>query len=209
MKRLLSIVVIALACSEKRVEKTSAVNQAQEIISSSELKDKEEESSVTKKDKLPILSVLTARTVFDKVEVLVPRNFIVMDDEVLAIKYPLKQGTSFQVYTDEGATVNVAFEHTLERARPEELPAVKAFYEKLFNQPGIDFIGSEIRKIDGRDYLVIEMITPASDTRVYNKMFVTSSGGRLLMGTFNCTIDRQPEWQPIAEQIISSVRVKD
>ena len=90
-----------------------------------------------------------------------------------------------------------------------ELAAVKQVFEQQFRQPEIDFRKSEIKNINGRDFIIIEMITPAVDTKVYNLMFVTSSEGRLLMGTFNCTMDHLKEWQPLAEQIVNSVKVSE
>lgn len=156
-----------------------------------------------------ISPVLVRQNIFQQVEVLIPSAFKIMNDEMIALKYPLKLGTEFLVYTDEDATINLAFEHTPNRASLQELPALKLVFEQQFNQPGIDFQRSELRSINGKDFIVVEMITPAVDTKVYNLLFVTSSGGRLLLGTFNCTVDNLNHWKPLAMQIVSSVRVKD
>jgi hypothetical protein len=152
---------------------------------------------------------LVPKSILGKIDVLIPDDFVVMEAAKVLVKYPSKQGAIFQVYTDKDATVNIAFEHTPNKTMLEDLPAIKQVFEQQLNQPGIDFRKSEIRKINGRDFIVLEMITPAADTRVYNQMFVTSFEGRLLISTFNCTIDKLKEWQPIAEQILSSIKVND
>jgi hypothetical protein len=144
-----------------------------------------------------------------KAELLIPTVFKLMDAESVSLKYPSKQSGDFEVYTNGDGNINIAFEHLPDKATMNDLPKLRAMFEQQFNQPSIDFRKSEIKKINGRDFVVIEMVTPAADTEVYNLMFVTSSGGRLLMGTFNCTVDKQKEWQPLAERILGSVKVRD
>jgi len=154
-------------------------------------------------------SFLGERTILDKIKVLIPRDFKLMDDEMIALKYPSKKGFTFMAYTDEDATVNIAFEHTPNKAMLKDLPAIKQVLEGQFNQPGIDFQKSEIRKINDRDFIIIEMVTPAMDTPVYNLMFITSLEDRLLIGTFNCTVDKVQQWKSTAYQILNSVTIKD
>jgi hypothetical protein len=144
-----------------------------------------------------------------KAEVLIPTVFNLMDAESISAKYPSKQSGDFEVYTNNDGNINIAFEHLPDKATMNDLPKLREFFEQQFNQPLIDFRKSEIKKINGRDFVVIEMVTPTADTEVYNLMFVTSSGGRLLMGTFNCTVDKQKEWQALAERILGSVKVRD
>ncbi len=144
-----------------------------------------------------------------KAELLIPTVFNLMDAESISAKYPSKQSGDFEVYTNNDGNINIAFEHLPDKATMNDLPKLREFFEQQFNQPSIDFRKSEIKKINGRDFVVIEMVTPTADTEVYNLMFVTSSGGRLLMGTFNCTIDKQKEWQPLAERMLASVKVRD
>jgi hypothetical protein len=151
---------------------------------------------------------LIERIVLERMEVLIPRDFTIMDNEMMEVKYPQKIGTSFIAYTNIEGSVNIAFEHSANKATMRELPMLKNAFEQQFNQPGIDFRKSEIRNINGTDFIVIEMITPAVDTHVYNLMFITSSDSRLLIGTFNCTIGEMSKWQTVAERIVASVKIK-
>jgi hypothetical protein len=155
-------------------------------------------------------SFLTRKPVLrNKVELFLPTSFNLMDAESVSLKYPSKQSGDFEVYTNADGNINIAFEHLPDKATMNDLPKLRELFEQQFNHPSIDFRKSEIKKINGRDFIVIEMVTPAADTEVYNLMFVTSSGGRLLMGTFNCTVDKLKEWQPLAERILGSVKVRD
>lgn len=207
MKRMVSVfLMLAIACSNEKKEVLS--DDHKDTVTVRETFRLEETPS-SKMSSSETTSVLVTHSVLDKVEVLIPRTFKIMDEKMISVKYPLKQHSVFQVYTDEDATVNIAFEHTLNKATLQDLPAIKQVFEQQFNQTQIDFRKSEIKQINGRDFIVIEMITPAMDTEVYNLLFVTSLDGKLLMGTFNCTVEKMKEWQPLAKQILSSVKVKD
>lgn len=144
-----------------------------------------------------------------KVELMVPDVFAAMRAEEVMAKYPTKEPIFFQVYTNAEGSVNIAVEHLQEKGAMADLPNFSKIFGEQFSDPSVHIIRNEIEKINGRDFIVLEMVTPAVDTEVYNLMFVTSSGGRLLMGTFNCPVDKQDEWQPLAEKILGSVKVKD
>jgi hypothetical protein len=198
-------VAILFGCSNPKTETQLEVEKAESEVVASDAANPEKPTS----SNVTSPSSLITRNMLGKVEVSVPRPFKIMDEEMIAVKYPLKQEAEFQVYTDEDATVNIAFEHLPNIATLQDLPAIKQVLEHEFNQPEIDFRKSEIKKINSRDFIVIEMITPAADTRVYNLMFLTSLDGKLLMGTFNCTVNKQKEWQPIAERIVNSIKIID
>ena len=53
----------------------------------------------------------------------------------------------------------------------------------------------------------MKFYSQAIDTKVYNLMFGTELNGRLLIGTFNCTIANYNEWQPMADEIVNSIDI--
>jgi len=204
------ILLFTASCSNQKLEQVSYLQDT--ITNQTKTKPEEYLSKATpptSKAATTSTSFLVERTILDKIKVLVPRDFNLMDDEMIELKYPSKKGSAFMAYTDEEATVNIAFEHTPNKAMVKDLPAIKQALEGQFNQPGIDFQKSEIRKINGGDFIIIEMVTPAMDTPVYNLMFITSLEDRLLIGTFNCTIDKLQQWEPTAYQVLNSVTIKD
>lgn len=145
-----------------------------------------------------------------KVQLDMPEHLQSMDKKMFDLKYPLENAENTRAYSDGDGTVTLLISPRQDKATQTDLPKYQQMLNNSFsNNPSIDFKKSEIKQINGRDFIVIEMITPAMDTDVYNLMFVTSLDGKLLIGTFNCTIEKMQEWQPIAEQILSSVKVKD
>lgn len=207
MKRVTSIcLVLAFACSNKKGEILSNNQQSPVAVQKPSMPQEDQSSKISSPETSTFLII---RSFLNKVEVLIPNSFEIMDAEMIALKYPAKQRAAFQVYTDEDAVINIALEHTPNKATLQDLVSIKEVFERQFNQPGIDFKKCEIKQINGRSFIVIEMITSAMDTEVYNLMFVTSLEGKLLIGTFNCTIGKLKEWKPLAEQILNSVKVKD
>jgi hypothetical protein len=145
-----------------------------------------------------------------KVQLDVPEQLQPMDKNIFLLKYPNENQNSTIAYSDEEATVSLLVNLRHDKATQADLPKYQQILNENFgNNHSIDFRKSELKHINGKDFIVIEMITPAVDTRVYNLMFVTSLEGKLLMGTFNCTIEKAKEWQPIAEQILNSIKMKD
>lgn len=155
------------------------------------------------------IPVLVPKQVVNKrVSVLIPKDFTLMSREMIKVKYPQKANRPLEVFTNADASINIVFDHTQDKATQEQLPEFKKVFQQQFaSNASIDYRKGEIRKINGRDFIIIEMVTPIPGDKIYNLMFITSLDGRLLLGTFNCTGPYIKEWQPIAEKIANSIKV--
>jgi hypothetical protein len=203
--RLITLILfLTFSCTMQKREDSKTENTSQYVD-----KDKSvsEHSSETGKTETLFKAIDLSS---GQVQLELPSQLQEMDAEMFRLKYPLENTETTKAYSNEDGTVSLLISPRPEKATQTDLPKYQQMlYESFGKNSNIDFRKSEIRKINGRDFVVIEMVTPAVDTEVYNLMFVTSSGGRLVMGTFNCTVDRQKEWQPLAERILGSVKVRD
>src|SRR5687768_15074579 len=85
--------------------------------------------------------VLEERVILSsKVKVLLPHDFLSMNKETLALKYPNAGHRPSEVYTNERGTINVALNHTLNKAKPENLDEVKKAMVAQFNRDPFTFI---------------------------------------------------------------------
>lgn len=149
-----------------------------------------------------------SETILNKhLKVFIPSGFVLMDEVSLKARYPIEGRRPSEVYTNAEGTINIAFNHTLTKGGIADLPQFKQVFERQFNQPGISFMTSELKPINGTDFIVLEFITPSPDGEVYNRMFITSLENRLLMGTFNCSVKLIQEWQSTANKIENSIVV--
>ena len=139
---------------------------------------------------------------------LLPSDFELMSEEMLKVKYPPTSRRPGEVYTDYKAEINVIFDHTRDKVNPEGLVGIKDKMVGRFSQiPGMTLLNHHMQTVNGREFFVIEFISPALDTEVYNLMFGTSYEARLLMGTFNCTVANRPEWEQIGKEIVNSIKL--
>ncbi|MBK8495133.1 MAG: hypothetical protein IPL50_08915 [Chitinophagaceae bacterium] len=67
-----------------------------------------------------------------KVEILLPKHFGIMPEEMLLLKYPSANRPTL-VYSDENGTVNIAFNLTASRASQQQLESYKRFLFLLLN----------------------------------------------------------------------------
>jgi hypothetical protein len=133
-----------------------------------------------------------------------------MSQTQFELKYPFENFSSTHAYSNEDGTVTLLISPREEKADQKDLPNYQQTFTANFaNNPSIDFKRCEIKKIGNRDFIIVEMITPAVDSQIYNLMYVTSVEGKLLVCTFNCTIDKLAEWQPIGEKMLNSITINN
>ncbi len=142
----------------------------------------------------------------NKVSIMLPNSFSLMSEGVKAVKYPNTKQAPDVVYTNEKASVNIAFNLKNFPTTEEDLPEVKEVFEKQLATLKPESFVSEIKSINGHKYIIYEFISQAVDTKIYNLMFLSDVDGKLLMATFNCTVGLLEEWKPRAQEILMSVK---
>jgi hypothetical protein len=153
---------------------------------------------------------LVRRTILDgKANILLPSDFLIMPEEAILKKYP-KDRRPTLVYTDPTGGVNVAFNHTATKLAQKDIEAYRQSFVKTFKQlyPQAEWKLSGVKSVNDRNVGFVEVITPATDTRIYNLIFFTDMEGRLLMCTFNCVEAIHKDWVLPAQKIMNSLWVK-
>ena len=74
--------------------------------------------------------------------------------------------------------------------------------------PSAEWFRSEIRTINGRQFFLLDLRTPAIDTEVRNILLGTSLDDRFLLMSFNVTKELEKEWLPTGNKIVESITVK-
>jgi len=170
------------------------------------------ETAIDKNKKVESYKVTQSKLVYREIldetlKILVPDDFVLMDIEMLNLKYP-KANRPTLVFTDTNGEVNIAFNYTQNKITSADIPKMKNSILNQFKQvSSINLINSELRNINNKEFFIMKFYSQAIDTKVYNLMFGTELNGRLLIGTFNCTIDKVQVWQSISEDIINSIKI--
>jgi hypothetical protein len=149
------------------------------------------------------------RVLGNRLTLLVPTTFSLMSDDLRTRKYPSTNRPDF-VLSNAGTTVNVAVGH-----RPERLPvtavreahkAIETTFRNLY--PSATWYRSELVRLHGREWFLLDLRTPAADTEIRNIIVGTSLDDRLLLVSFNATRQLEDEWVPIGNRIIQSIVVE-
>ncbi len=145
----------------------------------------------------------------DKVELKIPKDFDIMSEELMKLKYPSERRPTL-VYSNESGGINVALNLTQNQASQQLIPAYQDNFVQTFKNlyPSAEWKDSGVKMINGKKVGFIELVTPAMDTEIYNLMFFTDLDGKLLLCTFNCTKESIDEWTPIAKEIMNSMKIK-
>lgn len=121
---------------------------------------------------------------------MIPDSFEIMSEDMIKAKYPLENRPTI-VYTNESGSINVALHYTESTASRSDLPSFldvfKTTYENLY--PSAQWYRSDVTSINGKDVGVMKLLTPAIDTEIYNLIWFSDVDGKLLLLTFNCTVE--------------------
>lgn len=145
----------------------------------------------------------------NQVELKIPKDFTIMSEKLMKVKYPSERRPTL-VYTNKSGGINVTLNLTKNKASQDLIPTfVNEFVNSFKNAyPSAKWKVSGVKEINGRKVGVLELITPALDTPIYNLIFFTDLNGQLLICSFNCTEKNITKWEPIAEEIILSLKIK-
>jgi hypothetical protein len=145
----------------------------------------------------------------DKVEILMPKGWKPMSDELIRIKYPGARPPKL-VYSDNTGAISLAFNHTESKATKEVLDkyaeVLKQSLEKAY--PDAVWEESGMKEINGKKVGFFRVITETPNDRIYNYMLFTDLDNKLLICSFNCVEKRLKEWRPVAQEIMESIRFK-
>ena len=156
------------------------------------------------KPELEIKSLLN-----NKIELKIPKDFAIMSEELLKLKYPSERRPTL-VFSNDSGGINIALNLTSNPANQESILPYKDNFVQTFKSlhPKAIWKDHGVSLINGRKVGYLELITPAIDTDIYNLMFFTDLEGKLLLCSFNCTIKDIEEWKPIAKEIMNSLKTK-
>ncbi|MBY0087029.1 hypothetical protein HP567_028495 [Brevibacillus sp. M2.1A] len=216
MKKLVSVALLlsmlaVSACSNKPADTKPAEQNAAQTTEAAKTTEAPKTDSATPAPTATTNDKLEAKKVLnDKVEILIPKGFTVMSEEMAKTKYPMENRPTL-IYTDEKGSINIAFSHTETPIQEDSLikdlkDPMKQAFSNMYKDA--TWYRDEVIQINGKNVGVFELLTPAADTKIYNLIFFTELDGKMLMTTFNCTEAQMEEWKPLAQEILMSYKVQ-
>jgi hypothetical protein len=153
-----------------------------------------------------------------EISIQLPSDFQPMPDEGIAREYPATT-KPLAVYTSPNGLVDFSVTQKPSHFRPQDLEIMKEFYKAslLEKFTKVDFIRNEIKPIKDKNFIVFEYVSTLADQRKtsnlapvqkYSIIEYTVIGNQALIFTLHVPYAMKKEWQPVAEEIMNSIKIK-
>lgn len=157
------------------------------------------------------------------VSMLMPTDFTLMNDDMLAKKYfSPKKPTA--MYTNPSAEIDLGVNFTNNFWQEQDIPMLKDLYKGSLraNYTKVEFLQENVVQINKRTFVVLEFVGIVSDDdqktnamgrknqiSKYNYLMYTVVENRIVVVNFNCPTKYQQEWQAIVPKIMTSVKIRN
>ena len=162
----------------------------------------------------------------DGISVQLPKDFVIMSDDDIAVKYPSTK-KPVALYTSLDRTADFGLNISKSRWSGVDIDLLHKIYKStiLESYDTVTFLKDTVEYIDGRPYAVFEFISTFDKTTKYQyfqftilaqtKVEAQTETGDLLPGNanhiviFNITApsNEQKKWQPIAKASMASIHI--
>ena len=143
----------------------------------------------------------------EKMTILLPTSFVDMPQKIARIKYPSEQRPQI-IKTDLLGSTNFAFNLFDKTIKPVQMQSaadgMKSILKKV--NPANIFYESGTEPLGETMLSWFEFKGHGIDTQIYFIVFLTSIGGKLMHGIFNCAVADMEAWKEAAFQVIRSIQ---
>nr|WP_317357640.1 hypothetical protein [uncultured Tyzzerella sp.] len=143
----------------------------------------------------------------DKIKIILPKNFKIMDKDLVASKYTLSNSPDY-VYTSEDTTVNFNFSLEKVEILNDEVEEIRDIVLNEFKRiyPASNMENIEIIEAEGKKIGTFSFVLPVLDGDLFNKIYLVPLKIGLLILTFSCDIFQKKEWENILNNIVLTLR---
>jgi hypothetical protein len=148
----------------------------------------------------------------------VPEGFQALPDDGIAAKYPAPR-KPLAVFSNPSGRIDfsVAQKPTTFTNRDYALllKIYKASIQNMYSK--VEFLKEDIRTVNKRDFIMLEFVSTVTDTRrgsnlapirKYQMVQYAIEGDQLFVFTFDAPADEKPQWQPVAQAVMTSIVMK-
>ncbi len=153
----------------------------------------------------------------DDITLKIPSNFINMSDQDRMRKFATSK-VPLAMYATEMQDATLGVNDSPMQWTSNDTQTVYGFYKASLNAlfDEIEFIQDDIKKINGREFIVFEFTSVVRDDntfsgkrthRNYTYIQYTSYNDQVLLFNFGCKSRIMNEWQGIAQEMMESIRI--
>lgn len=143
----------------------------------------------------------------NKMSVWLPKSFIEMPKPMIKIKYPGEERPQI-IITDLSSTINFTFSLLEVDIPMKNVPAMANLFKTIIEktQPKVIFYEDSTEELGENRLSWFDFKSMATDSEIYNIMYITLVDGKVMHGIFNCLYEQMKDWKDIAKQVMMSVK---
>lgn len=143
-----------------------------------------------------------------KISFTVPDDFAPLNDEERSAKYPAGNAPRYLV-GNATRTTNIAYDIKSSKIEYHDLLEFQSILTESFARavPNVQFVMNDIRTMNGRQWIYIELTSAAYEADIHNIILVTPYKDDLLMFTFASTKKEFPLLKDALRASIKSIRI--
>lgn len=162
---------------------------------------------------LPLIaSAVDVATPMGKLSVALPADFAALSRDDIKHKFSRNQQLPVAAFGNKAHTSTLAVSWGMLSSdfSDDQLPQLLSQLHTTYEQqmPGLKWITSETRVINGRTWLVLENVTPGRDTALHNAVYGTVIHGSLLMLNLNTTVAEHASYARAFQTAAASLVVR-
>ncbi|VBB07143.1 Hypothetical protein LUCI_2387 [Lucifera butyrica] len=144
----------------------------------------------------------------DRLKIYIPTVFEDMPAEWARLKYPSEDRPQV-IKTDQTGEINITLSYISNDIDEEAIPEIKDLVKMLLRKqnPSYLFVGEGVENVAEKTAAFMEFKSPTMGEPLYQYRFFLEMERSVIMGIFSCPFAVYKAWQPIARQIMQSVRV--
>lgn len=144
------------------------------------------------------------------IEIKYPSKLKPMSDEMFNLKYRMSPMPEIRL-SDDTANASIIGTTRPEKATDKDLEQILKSTINVFHstRKDIHILDSGLKMVNNKKIGFVKFHSEAIDQKVFNYLFFTVVKDKLFMCSFNCTEKIQKEWEPIADEIVKSIVVKN
>ena len=140
----------------------------------------------------------------DKAAIMLPEGFAAMPQETARIKYPSEQRPQ-EIRTSDDGTVNFTFSLFDVGLEEQQIEDALGQFKAVIRKVNPAFIFYDLAAETDKALGWFDFKSYGLDEQIYNVMYITPIGGKLMHGIFNCLYRDILEWKEPVHQIMMSV----
>lgn len=141
-----------------------------------------------------------------KFQIKIPKEFKIMSEELLKIKYPLGNIPK-KAYSNEDGSISIVYNTDTTFLSTNKVTDYVDAARDMFSKMGYKS-SRDTLKVDGIEVHTISLVTKAIDASICNYMVIFSIDDELVILNFNYIEEYKNEWSDFGQFMVKSIKMK-